>query len=93
MSVAGGYRTITCYGAAFQAASPTSGGHWCGRQTAVRLPTTPVRQRLAPWHRTGLGVDPVRSPLLRVWFSLPPATEMFQLAGCPRSQWTVPPKR
>jgi hypothetical protein len=26
---------------------------------------------------------PVRSPLLRVWFSLPPATEMFQLAGCP----------
>jgi hypothetical protein len=26
---------------------------------------------------------PVRSPLLRVSFSLPPATEMFQLAGCP----------
>jgi hypothetical protein len=31
-------------------------------------------------------VDPVRSPLLRVWFSLPPATEMFQLAGCPPSR-------
>jgi hypothetical protein len=92
MSVAGGYRTITCYGAAFQAASPTSGGQWCGRQTAVRLPTTPVRQRLAPWHRTGLGVDPVRSPLLRVWFSLPPATEMFQLAGCPPGQCPVPSK-
>ena len=33
---------------------------------------------------------PVRSPLLRVWFSLPPATEMFQLAGCPPGQARYP---
>ena len=82
-SVCDAYGTITRYGAVFQTASAIVGGHCRGRQTSVLRPTTPVWQRLAPWHRPGLGVDPVRSPLLRVWFSLPPATEMFQLAGCP----------
>lgn len=43
--------------------------------------------------RSGFRPHPVRSPLLRVSFSLPPATEMFQLAGCPPSLGTVPPKR
>ena len=83
--VSGGYRTLTCSGAVFQAASPTRGAMPGARQRAVSCPPTPAPQRLAPWHGAGLGLDPVRSPLLRVWFSLPPATEMFQLAGCPRS--------
>ncbi len=43
-----GYATITRYGAAFQAASPTRGGATEARQGLVRGPTTPVRQRLAP---------------------------------------------
>jgi hypothetical protein len=82
-TVSGGYATITRYGAAFQTASPPTRGSTGGHQSPVQRPPTPGRQRLAPWHRPGLGVDPVRSPLLRVWFSLPPATEMFQLAGYP----------
>lgn len=83
VSVNDAYGTLTRYGAVFQTASAIVGGHCRGRQTSARRPTTPRQQRLAPWHSRGLGVDPVRSPLLRVWFSLPPATEMFQLAGCP----------
>jgi hypothetical protein len=81
----GGYGTLTPSGAVFQTASPPDGGHGGARQRALPRPPTPAPQRLAPWHGAGLGNHPVRSPLLRVSFSLPPATEMFQLAGCPRS--------
>jgi hypothetical protein len=47
MSVAGGYRTITCYGAAFQAASAIAGGPSEARQSFICCPTTPGRQALA----------------------------------------------
>jgi hypothetical protein len=91
-SVRGAYGTFTRCGAAFQTASASSGGRWRARQSSRRRPTTPRPQGLAPWHGGGLGVDPVRSPLLRVWFSLPPATEMFQLAGCPPGPARYPRK-
>ena len=83
-TVSAGYATITRSGAAFQAASPRR----LGRVEAGRPPCqsyNPVSATVAPWHRHGLGSHPVRSPLLRVSFSLPPATEMFQFTGCPRS--------
>lgn len=41
------YRTITCCGAAFQAASANVGGRCEVRQDFVYLPTTPGRQALA----------------------------------------------
>jgi hypothetical protein len=91
-SVGAAYGTLTRSGAVFQTASASPGGPTEVHQHLGLHPTTPIRQRLVPWHRTGLGVDPVRSPLLRVWFSLPPATEMFQLAGYPPSM-TVSPRR
>ena len=47
-SAAGGYRAITCYGAVFQTASPTSGGRCVARQSDIFCPTTPLSQRLAP---------------------------------------------
>jgi hypothetical protein len=46
--VAGGYATITRSGAAFQTASPSSGGPSGARQRPTSCPTTPIRQRLAP---------------------------------------------
>jgi hypothetical protein len=84
LTVPTGYATITRSGAAFQAASP----HRLGVVGAGRLPGlsyNPASATVAPWHRCGLGNHPVRSPLLRVSFSLPPATEMFQFTGCPPS--------
>lgn len=52
----GGYGTITRYGAAFQAASPTRGGPGATRQRRGLVPTTPGPQGLAPWHGRGLGI-------------------------------------
>jgi hypothetical protein len=54
-SVGGGYATLTRCGAAFQTASPTTGGSATARQRGPRCPTTPALQGLAPWHRAGLG--------------------------------------
>ena len=84
-TVSTGYATITRSGVAFQTTSP----HQLGRVEAGRPPCqsyNPVSATVAPWHRHGLGNHPVRSPLLRVSFSLPPATEMFQFTGCPRPE-------
>jgi hypothetical protein len=50
------YGTITRYGAVFQTASAILIGSCEAHQRLVYCPTTPVRQRLAPWHRTGLGI-------------------------------------
>jgi hypothetical protein len=46
-SVGDAYRTITCYGAAFQAASAIAGGPSEARQSFICCPTTPGRQALA----------------------------------------------
>ena len=86
------YGTFTLFGAAFQTASTDPLGRGVVRQYHPGCPTTPGTQRLAPCHAPGLGAYPVRSPLLRVSFSLPPATEMFQLAGCPPGLARSPPQ-
>ena len=48
-------------------------------------PTTPAPQRLPPWHGTGLGKNPFRSPLLGAsrLLPLPRGTEMFQFPRFP----------
>ncbi len=56
VSMCDAYGTITRSGAVFQTASAITGGHCRGRQTSLLRPTTPVWQRLAPWHHTSLGI-------------------------------------
>ncbi len=81
------YAAITRCGGVFQTPSGFQRCPFGTRCQHVHVgPTTPLPQRLAAWHGTGLGLNPVRSPLLRVWFTLPQATEMFQFA------WFPPPE-
>ena len=51
------YWTITIYGGAFQ--TPSARQSFCNLllvlQNKLGIPTTPIRQRLQAWHRTGLG--------------------------------------
>ena len=91
-SVTGGYATITPSGAAFQAASPTSVKTTWDTPASHVLSYNPMVATAGALTQLGFRRHPVRSPLLRVWFSLPPATEMFQLAGCPPGQCPVPPR-
>jgi hypothetical protein len=74
--------TLTLSGRAFQRVGVQS------LVPGVGPTTPPVRQRTA-----GLGLCPVRSPLLRAsrLISLRRATEMFQFAHCPRSGLCVQP--
>jgi hypothetical protein len=78
------YTAVTCCGGAFQTPSDADPLVRACRQTGRDGPTTPRPQGLPPWHGRGLGTTPVRSPLLRGWFSLPRATKMFQFARFPR---------
>jgi hypothetical protein len=91
-TLGGDYATFTRSGAAFQTASSTRVRHRGTHQRPGLGPPTPLAQRLVPLARQWFRHNPVRSPLLRVWFSLPPATEMFQLAGCPPSNARYPPR-
>jgi hypothetical protein len=78
------YATLTLCGAGFHTASAQRGrlgDRRAGRSGVVLQPR--VRNGCSLWTRTRFRLHPVRSPLLRVWFTLPPATEMFQLAGFP----------
>ena len=61
---------------------------WCRTPVLPAQPYNPGCATAGALHVSGLGSRPVRSPLLRVLLSLPPATEMFQLAGCPPA-WRV----
>jgi hypothetical protein len=72
---ASGYRTLTVSGAAFQPLRLSLMRRYVG-------PTTPVHANVH-W----FGLDPVRSPLLRVSRLILPrrATEMFQFTRCPPS--------
>ena len=78
------YTAITCCGGAFQTPSDAFRRMRACRQTDRAGPTTPYPQGLPLWHGYGLGKAPVRSPLLRGWFSVPRATKMFQFARFPR---------
>jgi hypothetical protein len=84
------YTAITCCGGAFQTPSDAFKVVRACRQTDRDGPTTPYPQGLPLWHGYGLGKTPVRSPLLRGWFSLPRATKMFQFARFPRHKAVLP---
>ena len=70
---------------AFPGCSARTGCVAGARQHPPAWPTTPPAQRLPPWHTGGLGINPFRSPLLRVsrLFPLPRGTEMFQFPRFP----------
>ncbi len=78
-----GYATITLCGAGFHTASPHDGRVVQERQLLPDTSSNPVAATLGGLARPRFRPRPVRSPLLRASFALPPATEMFQLAGFP----------
>ena len=77
------YATLTRFGAGFHTASASSGRVARGRQPPPDRSSNPVAATLGGLARPRFRLRPVRSPLLRASFTLPPATEMFQLAGFP----------
>jgi hypothetical protein len=52
--------------------------------------TTPQTQRLPPWHACGLGISPVRSPLLRAVLYFLRVLRCFSSPGARSSQGGVP---
>ena len=77
------YPAITVFGRWFHDLSTghqVSQGRW---RSNVVIALQPRGRNGWPLTRPRFRLHPVRSPLLRVSFSLPPATKMFQFAGFP----------
>lgn len=85
------YATLTLSGAGFHTASAQRGRVRPIEQDGRGSSSNPVRATAAPLARARFRLHPVRSPLLRVSFTLPPATEMFQLAGFPLREYGALP--
>lgn len=79
----GGYAAFTRYGAGFHTASPTNGRVVQERHLLPDGSSNPAAAMRGGLARLRFRPRPVRSPLLRASLALPPATEMFQLAGFP----------
>ena len=84
------YAAITRYGGVFQTPSSRHGGSGVGQPDPTAMSYNPVGATAGPLARQRFGLHPVRSPLLRVSFTRPPATEMFQFTGFPPPKWSLP---
>lgn len=80
------YAAITRCGGVFQTPSGRDGGNGDGQPDPSKRSYNPGGATADPLTRHRFGLHPVRSPLLRVSFTRPPATEMFQFTGFPPPQ-------